>query len=543
MKRIATSNAVADLFGPGKPGFGAGNPSAGVRPTYFSADWCNDVQEEICALPEVLGIVIDGSTRNMLATAIQTLVQRSMGSFSTLIGIANPMALTSQNIGNIVGLNLSAGAGYQVTLPPSNPANAPSGSAIGFFHNALAGSFTVAANGADQIVIGGVGNASIALNPGQFIFLVANGGGYWYPISTNIYGFTAPQFDSSTNLATMGAVQRALGNFRSLTGIAAATTLGSQHAGQLIGLNLNAGAGYQVTLPPSNAANAPAGSGIGLFHNASSSSFTIAGNGTNKIVIAGSSLASVGLNPGQFLFLVSDGNGNWYPISTNIYGYTSPQFDNTTNLVTTAWANRRGIQASGITTVTATGNLSAANAGGTVVGNSASAITQTLPAASGFPSGARIEFLNINTGTMTVARNGTDTITVNGGGTVTSLAMSSGDTLTLESNGNNGWYAVGGSAQLQYATALASLRGGSGYQKLPGGVVIQWGSYTSVANGTTAALNFPIAFPNNCSTVHPSASNNSVAAAMSAAIVSASQFTITSAYSTAQNTFVIAIGW
>lgn len=94
MQRIATSNAVADMFGPGKYGFGAGNPAAGVRPTYFSADWCNQVQEEICALPEVLGIVIDGSSRNMLATAVLMLVQGMASSYAADTGAANSCVVT-----------------------------------------------------------------------------------------------------------------------------------------------------------------------------------------------------------------------------------------------------------------------------------------------------------------------------------------------------------------------------------------------------------------------------------------------------------------
>ena len=35
----------------------------------------------------------------------------------------------------------------------------------------------------------------------------------------------------------------------------------------------------------------------------------------------------------------------------------------------------------------------------------------------------------------------------------------------------------------------------NGYQKLPSGVIIQWGQTTAPANGTSAAINFPIVFP------------------------------------------------
>lgn len=36
-----------------------------------------------------------------------------------------------------------------------------------------------------------------------------------------------------------------------------------------------------------------------------------------------------------------------------------------------------------------------------------------------------------------------------------------------------------------------------GYQKLPGGLILQWGT-TSVTNGSTATFTFPVAFPTAC---------------------------------------------
>lgn len=135
-------------------------------------------------------------------------------------------------------------------------------------------------------------------------------------------------------------------------------------------------------------------------------------------------------------------------------GVTPPQFDNDTSLATSAFVKRQGIQASGVVVVTATGPLAVAQAGGTVVGNAVGATTQTLPAASAFPAGARIEFMNINSGIMSVARAGTDTITT-GSGAVNLLALGNGDTLTLESNGVSTWYAVDGSAQLPLAAVMS----------------------------------------------------------------------------------------
>lgn len=62
--------------------------------------------------------------------------------------------------------------------------------------------------------------------------------------------------------------------------------------------------------------------------------------------------------------------------------------------------------------------------------------------------------------------------------------------------------------------ALASFIGtnqslsSNGYQKLPGGLIIQWGEYTAtMVHGQTYTVAFPIAFPNNCLQVDTSLSN------------------------------------
>lgn len=177
-------------------------------------------------------------------------------------------------------------------------------------------------------------------------------------------------------------------------------------------------------------------------------------------------------------------------------GITAAQFDVSTKLATTAFVLRQGIQSSGITAVSASGTLTASVVGGTVIGNTSSNTTQTLPAASSVPAGGRIEFLNVAAGTMTVARAGTDLIYPNSG-SATSIAVNNGDTLTLESNGLNSWYAVAGSARLGYAALFGSSLATNGYQKLPSGLIVQWGQIAT--SGTTGVtVTFPVAFPNAC---------------------------------------------
>jgi hypothetical protein len=182
--------------------------------------------------------------------------------------------------------------------------------------------------------------------------------------------------------------------------------------------------------------------------------------------------------------------------STYATATTPLQFDNSTNLATTAALVRQGIQASSYTGLAGTTTLTVAQAGGTINLGGTGNYTVTLPLTSTLVIGTRYEFeCNIgSSGIGTIARQGsTDTIYAGGGGSgLTSLAMGPGDTLTLEYVGGNTWLALGGSVQLGYSNAFASSFASAGYQKLPSGLILQWGT-SSTASGS-AAVAFPIAF-------------------------------------------------
>jgi hypothetical protein len=57
-----------------------------------------------------------------------------------------------------------------------------------------------------------------------------------------------------------------------------------------------------------------------------------------------------------------------------------------------------------------------------------------------------------------------------------------------------------------------SSKAASGYQRLAGGVVIQWGVTASLNSATTTAISFPTAFPTNCLIALACPKNNSAAA-------------------------------
>lgn len=287
MRRISTATRVVNKFGAGKDGFTNGNPSTGVAATDLEDQFFDHVQEEICTVVEGMGLVVDGSSRSQLQTAIKMMIDQQSGNYALDTGAANA---------------------YVVALDP--------------------------------------------------------------PITAYTDGMTV--------------------RFRAANANTGASTL-------------NAGGGVKAMR-----------------------------NNQNGALFAGD--IAVG------------------SVVTAIYIAALDAFQ-----VTSLVISQTGLHATGITTVAATGNLPNSAIGGTVLFNAAAAITSTLPAANSVPGGARLEFMNVNSGSGTVTAAGSDTIKVNAS-TVASLVMGAGDTLTLESDGTSIWYAVAGSVQFVSAATYNRLK-------------------------------------------------------------------------------------
>lgn len=73
--RIDTSTADLNKHGPGKAGFVKGDPSSGVPSTRLSDDWCDDIQENICRAVEAAGIVLEKGNHTQLTDAIVKMIE------------------------------------------------------------------------------------------------------------------------------------------------------------------------------------------------------------------------------------------------------------------------------------------------------------------------------------------------------------------------------------------------------------------------------------------------------------------------------------
>lgn len=123
-------------------------------------------------------------------------------------------------------------------------------------------------------------------------------------------------------------------------------------------------------------------------------------------------------------------------------------------------------------------------------------ITNTLPARSSYIPGEQLLFQNISAFDATFNAAGSDTINAAG----TSIKVGAGDTLTLIASSTPGiWLPVNGSSSLLYSgSAFKNSIGTSGYQKLPSGLMWQWGLSAAVAHNASVAVTFPITFPAAC---------------------------------------------
>lgn len=176
MRRIDTSTAVADLFGPGKSGFGDGNPALAILATRLNAAFFNSLQEEVSNAVELAGLALDSADNTQLYEAIRLI------SSGLVTSLSADTVLTAAQCGLLL---LDAGGGNRAfTLPAST-------SGLGVIEmclrrtDATANVLTIAAAGTDKIMLDttavALGQASTELLfSGDFLRLRSDGAGKWW---------------------------------------------------------------------------------------------------------------------------------------------------------------------------------------------------------------------------------------------------------------------------------------------------------------------------------------------------------------------------
>ncbi|WP_250435776.1 hypothetical protein [Caballeronia sp. ATUFL_F2_KS9A] len=230
--------------------------------------------------------------------------------------------------------------------------------------------------------------------------------------------------------------------------------------------------------------------------------------GLDHAPLTGGEIVVNGLCAVQWNSALNSGNGAWVLIENSAgirKGVTPAQFVSDTSIATMAALQQAlGNYAGLVGAVSQT--LTPASVGSANIQIASAASTQVLPLCSSIARGAAIDFVNQTNVNMTINRQGTDTISVNGSA-LTTLTLQPGEAVTLISNGTNGWYAFGGNLMNRYSSQFTASLVGSGYQKLPSGLIIQWMNLTSSASADTP-VTWPIAFPTACLNVVVTPNNN-----------------------------------
>lgn len=296
--------------------------------------------------------------------------------------------------------------------------------------------------------------------------------------------------------APTGGFLAAIGErYSSIQNVAISSTLSTAALGALVNVTAT---GQTVTLPP--ASNCPNGTSICVTYMQASGSTTVTRNGTDTLAFGqGSSANSLTLNPGEAVQFVSNGVNGWVSAGQTLTtGATPTQFDSSTKLATTAFVQRMGKQFSGVTAFTGALTGIASHLGGKVYGWSSTVNSYSVPNSVTYstPLGATVTVENFGWQPILVVPQGSDKLQTATQTQVATFNVPFGTSAEFTYVGSGVWF-VTGTAVLSSSADFGASLNGAGYQKLPSGLILQWGSTGAIAGGGHATVTLPIAFPNN----------------------------------------------
>lgn len=171
----------------------------------------------------------------------------------------------------------------------------------------------------------------------------------------NAAGITAPQFDSSTKLATTAFLQRALGNYRTARGYAGNATLSAVDIGAMITWDGNG----TLTLPDATAF--PGGSAIRVFKYAGPIASVLAANKAGQMTVPGIAVDTYTFPVGVsgFFELINESSAKWDVAGElfNLYGTTAAAGDNSSKVATTAFVQTALYSGKGIARFVSSGTF------------------------------------------------------------------------------------------------------------------------------------------------------------------------------------------
>lgn len=176
-------------------------------------------------------------------------------------------------------------------------------------------------------------------------------------------------------------------------------------------------------------------------------------------------------------------------------GVTAAQFDNSNKLATTAFVKQNGVSFSGIQNISASRNVVPSDIGTKLIFQGSYTLTVPTPLSLGIRPGDTFTVSCYGGNIGAVAFSGS-TYAYQTASLSSPIPVLAGESLCLIAESATTWEvgpSTAGMANL--GSFSSSLIGGSGYQKLPSGMILQWGSGATNSSGAfTTSL--PITFPN-----------------------------------------------
>lgn len=171
---------------------------------------------------------------------------------------------------------------------------------------------------------------------------------------------------------------------------------------------------------------------------------------------------------------------------------TAPQFDSGRTAATSEFVQRALGSHASARGISGSAQLTLSDVGCSIGLGGNAAYTVTLPDASSVPSGATISLHCRNSAPVTVASKSGTQISPQGA-YLSTIVINSGESASFVRE--SGVWVVYGTAALKYSATYAAQFGTSGYQRLPSGLILQWATGGSDANGNLS-VSLPIRFPN-----------------------------------------------
>lgn len=306
---------------------------------------------------------------------------------------------------------------------------------------------------------------------------------------------TPPQFDSSLRLANTAFAKLMGVEYSGFAPLTASTALGASSIGGIVAAA--SATPINITLPPT--AGVPEGASVEVVR-AGAGAVTVLAAGLDVLAsqVAGVIPVVLGMGDNAEFVKVS---GTWRlrggsmalkyaAVMSGPNWTTPPQFASDKSFATTEFVQRALGSYSGFVTLAVTTALTAAHVGKIIL-PTAAGTSLTLPPVAGLPAGSKIKFYGNQFGASILPPSGG--LTLNGAGKA-SIALGIYDTAEFALT-SSGWYCTGGSTSLIGSSVFDASLGSSGYQKLPSGLILQWGR-SVIAGGASALITYPIAFPN-----------------------------------------------